>query len=134
LPDFEEASLAVTIAVAPVRLRQAAATVRVVGERLLRVRGQLGPAAAGLDPALGGAAAHGAFASLWRSWTDSVEGLAGDAVALAAALEAAAEAYERTDQHAVPADRDGEGADRHAVAAGRDGARAGWGGLDAPAR
>jgi uncharacterized protein YukE len=126
LPDFEEAPMAVTIAVAPVRLRQAAATARVVGERLLQVRGQLGPAVAGLDPALGGAAARAAFASLWRSWTDSVEGLAGDAVALAAALEAAAEAYEHTDQHAVPTGREG-------ARAGWDGAGL-WGGPDAPVR
>jgi uncharacterized protein YukE len=111
--------MAVTIAVAPVRLRQAAATARVAGERLLQVRGQLGPAVAGLDPALGGAAARAAFASLWRSWTDSVEGLAGDAVALAAALEAAAAAYEQADRHAVPA--------------GTDGAHS-WRGPDAPAR
>ena len=132
--------MAVMIAVVPMRLRQAAAAARVVGERLLQVRGQLGPAVAGLDPALGGAAARAAFASLWRSWTDSVEGLAGDAVTLAAALEAAAEAYEDTDQHAVPAARDGAGAGPHPVPAGRDGARPGWdgaglwGGPDAPAR
>jgi uncharacterized protein YukE len=119
LPDFEEVPMAVTIAVAPVRLRRAAAAARSVGGHLLEVRGQLGATAAGLDLALGGPGARSAFATLWTRWSDSIEGLAGEVATLAGALEAAAEAYERTDRDSVPGDAGG--------------ARA-RGGVDAPAR
>jgi hypothetical protein len=110
--------MAVVIAVAPPRLRQAATAAHAIGGRLLEVRGQLGATAAGLDPALGGPGARSAFAELWARWSGSIQGLAGEVVALAGALEAAAEAYERSERLAVPVDR--WGADR--------------GGADAPAR
>lgn len=115
-----------TIVVAPVRLQQAAAAARAVGNRLLEVRGQLGATTAGLAPPLGGLCARSAFAELWARWSHSVEGLASEAVALAGALEAAAEAYERTDRDSVP------------EAGGRAGAggaqRTGAEGTHAPAR
>ncbi len=98
--------MSVRIAVAPVRLRHAAAAAQAVGVRLLEVRGQLGATMAGLDPALGGAGARSAFDSLWMRLTDSIEGLAGDVVALAGTLEAAAERYEHTDRDTMPAGRD----------------------------
>ncbi|HZD01761.1 MAG TPA: type VII secretion target [Actinomycetes bacterium] len=91
-----------TIAVAPPRLRQAAVAQRAVGARLLEVRGQLGATAAGLDPALGGPGARSAFAELWTRWCGSLQGLAGEVVTLAGALQAAAEAYERGDRRSVP--------------------------------
>jgi uncharacterized protein YukE len=98
LPDFEEVPMAVTIAVAPARLRHAAVAARAVGGRLLEVRGQLGAGVAGVDPALGGAGARAGFATLWTQWSGSMEALAGEVMALAAALEAAVEAYERADR------------------------------------
>lgn len=121
-----------TIVVAPVRLRQAAAAARAVGNRLLEVRGQLGATTVGLAAPLGGPRARSAFAELWARWSHSVEGLASEAVALAGALEAAAEAYERTDRDSVPE------AGGQASAGGQTGAggaqRAGAGGTHAPAR
>jgi uncharacterized protein YukE len=101
--------MAATIAVTPSRLRQAATAARAVGGRLLEVHGQLAAAAAGLDPALGGPGARSAFAALWTRWSGSVQGLAGEMVALAAGLEAAAEAYERSDRQSAPAEGRGAG-------------------------
>jgi hypothetical protein len=95
--------MALTIAVAPPRLRQAAAAQRAVGARLLEVGGELEVTAAGLDAALGGPGARSAFAELWRRCSVSIQGLAGEVAALAGALEAATEAYERSDRQSVPA-------------------------------
>jgi hypothetical protein len=94
--------MALTIAVAPSRLRQAAAAQRAVGARLLEVGGELGMTVAGLDAALGGPGARSAFAELWRRWSGLIHGLTDEVVALAGALEAAAEAYERSDRRSVP--------------------------------
>jgi uncharacterized protein YukE len=101
--------MSVTIAVAPPRLRQAATAARAVGGRLLEVHGQLAVSAAGLDPALGGPGARSAFATLWMRWSGLVQGLAGELVALAGALEAAADAYERSDRQSLPAASGGAG-------------------------
>jgi uncharacterized protein YukE len=107
-----------TIAAEPARLRQAAAAARMVGGRLLEVRGQLGATTAGLPAALGGPGARSAFAEFSTQWSHSVQGLASEVVALAAALRAAAAAYERADRDSVP----------------RVGGPGGHGGTDAPAR
>jgi uncharacterized protein YukE len=118
LPEFKGVSMTATIAVEPARLRQAATAARTVGGRLLEVRGQLGATTADLPAALGGPDASSAFAEFLTLWSHSVLGLASVVVALAAALEAAAAAYERADRDSVP----------------RVDGPAGGGGTDAPAR
>jgi WXG100 family type VII secretion target len=85
------------IVVQPGRLRQAALRARALRGRLLEVRGQVGPTVAGVEPALGDGRARQAFEELWTRWSASAERLAASVADLAAALEAAADAYERAD-------------------------------------
>jgi WXG100 family type VII secretion target len=100
--------MAATIVVMPERLRRAAAAARALGGRLLAVRGHLGAAAAGLDGAFGEGEARAAFAALWTRWSRSTEGLVAAVDDLAAALEAAADGYERADRGAArPPGREG---------------------------
>jgi WXG100 family type VII secretion target len=94
-----------TIVVQPERLRQAAAAVRALRERVVEVRGQLAPTVVGVEPALGDGFAREAFDELWSRWSASAERLASSIAGLAAALEAAAEAYERADREGGPGER-----------------------------
>jgi WXG100 family type VII secretion target len=96
-----------TIVVQPERLWHAAAVVQALGERVGEVRGQLGPTVAAMEPGLGNGRASRAFDEFWARWSASVERLATSVAALAADLEAAADAYERTDRSL----RGGEGSD-----------------------
>jgi WXG100 family type VII secretion target len=96
-----------TIVVQPERLRLAAATVRALGDRVAEVRGQLGPRIAGIEAGLGDGRASRAFDDLWARWSASAERLAASVAALAADLQAAADAYERTERSL----QDGEGSD-----------------------
>jgi WXG100 family type VII secretion target len=95
---FEEASMATTIVVMPERLRRAAAAARVLGGRLLEVRGQLGATLTGVESALGDGEAQAAFTTLWTRWSGSADGLARAVDDLAARLEAAADRYEQADR------------------------------------
>jgi WXG100 family type VII secretion target len=90
--------MAATIVVTPEWLRHAAAAARALGARLLGVRGQLGASLHGMDAALGEGEAQAAFATLWARWSGSAERLQAAVDDLAAALEAAADGYERADR------------------------------------
>jgi uncharacterized protein YukE len=103
-----------TIVVQPERLRHAAVTARGLRSRVIEVRGQLGPAVAGVGPALGDGRARTAFEELWTRWSASAERLASSVAGLALALEAAADAYERADGEGATPSRPvagGEGSD-----------------------
>lgn len=122
-----------TIVVTPERLRRAAVAARALGGRLLEVRGQLGATVTGLDGDFGDGGARVAFAALWTRWSSSTERLAAAVHDLAAALEAAADGYERADRDGAPPS--GTPAPRHLPAGGSStGGLAGGGGADAPAR
>jgi WXG100 family type VII secretion target len=90
--------MAATIVVTPELLRHAAAAARALGGRLLEVRGQVSSTLAGADAALGDGEARAAFATLRTHWSASSERLTAAVDELAAALESAADSYERADQ------------------------------------
>jgi WXG100 family type VII secretion target len=90
--------MAAAIVVTPERLLSAAVAARALGGRLLGVRGRLTASLGAVDAALGDGEAQAAFAWLWARWSGSVERLEAVVHDLAAALEAAAEAYERADR------------------------------------
>jgi WXG100 family type VII secretion target len=92
-----------TIVVRPERLRRAAAAARTLGGRLLQVRGQLAATLEGVDAAVGDGEARAAFATLRTRWSTSAERLEAAVDDLAAALEAAADGYERADGEGVRA-------------------------------
>jgi WXG100 family type VII secretion target len=96
-----------TIVVQPERLRHAAETVRALVDRVAEVRGQLGSTVAGMERGLGDGRASRAFDEFWARWSASAERLATSVAALAADLEAAADAYEHTEWSL----RGGEGSD-----------------------
>jgi WXG100 family type VII secretion target len=89
--------MAATIVVIPERLRWAAVAARALGAHLLGLRGDLGATVAGLDGAFGDGEARASFAVLWTRWSGTAERLAAAVDDLAAALEAAADGYERAD-------------------------------------
>lgn len=95
--------MAATIVVRPERLRRAAAAARTLGGRLLQVRGQLAATLEGVDAAVGDGEARAAFATLRTRWSNSAERLEAAVDDLAAALEAAADGYERADREGVRA-------------------------------
>jgi WXG100 family type VII secretion target len=95
--------MAATIVVLPERLRRAAVAARALGARLLGLRGDLGATVAKLDGAFGDGEARGSFAALWSRWSGTAERLAAAVDDLAAALEAAADGYERADGTAARA-------------------------------
>ncbi len=95
--------MAATIVVRPERLRAAAAAARALGGRLREVRGQLAATLEGVDAALGDGEALAAFATLRTRWSGSAERLEAAVDDLAAALEAAADGYERADREGARA-------------------------------
>jgi WXG100 family type VII secretion target len=95
--------MAATIVVTPELLRQAAVVARALAGRLIEVRGRLSSALAGADAALGDGEARTAFATLRTHWSASSERLTAVVHELAAALEAAADGYDRADQEGARA-------------------------------